>query len=110
MNLAQVKLESMEMLVDLIGKEQEKEEREDVVKSLLVLGSPLHLNPTVWAPSNTSHVSASTHLLIREGEVLVLVEKVLAMLWLDQLVREWIDLEKDLCKCETGPHMPTGPN
>ena len=82
MNLAQVKLESTEMLVDLTGKEDE-----DAVRSLLVLGSPPALKPAVWSPPSNTLTSMSG---------------------LNQLTREWIDLEKDLSKSETGQHMPTG--
>ena len=108
MNLMQGKLESATTLVDLTGETKRGEE--DAVRSLLVLGLPL-LGPAVWSLGS----DLSTPLFHPQLGTLwnidppLSVEEALVMLGLVELVREWIEVEKDLSGCETGLHTLTGP-
>ena len=108
MNLMQGTLESATTLVDLTIETEEGEE--DMVRSPLVLGSPL-LRPVVWSLGS----NLSTLLFCPQSGTLQnidppsSVEEVLAMLGLVELAKEWIEVEKDLSGCETGLHTLTGP-
>ena len=60
----------------------------------------------VWVPIHQLHPQLGA---LWNIDPLLSVEEALAMLGLAGLAKEWIEVEKDLSGCKTGPHKPTRP-